>query len=291
LGLNAGFNGARLHEKVFEERYLYHADRLGYLCWGEFGDWGVSGQGPLGHNQKPTASFVAEWMEALERDYNHPSIVGWCPLNETHQALHDRMTVLDDVTAAMFSATKLADPTRPVIDASGYSHRILTTDIYDSHSYEQDPTEFAKLMAGLADERPFVNVTNVGALPMSVPYRGQPYFVSEFGGIWWDPDHSGADGNDTASSWGYGQRVSNEEGFYQRFSGLVEVLLNDPRMFGYCYTQLTDVFQEQNGIYRFDRTGKFDVARVRAAQQRPAAFEKQDLGDRRAWKDPAREAQ
>ncbi|GMA31876.1 hypothetical protein GCM10025875_18680 [Litorihabitans aurantiacus] len=79
LGLEAGFNGARLHEKVFEERYLFHADRLGYLVWGEFGDWGVSGQGGPGHNQAPTASFVTQWLEVLERDHNHPAIVGWCP--------------------------------------------------------------------------------------------------------------------------------------------------------------------------------------------------------------------
>jgi len=275
LGMNAGFNGARLHEKVFEERYLYHADRLGYLCWGEFGDWGVSGQGAVGHNQRPTTSFVAEWLEALERDYNHPAIVGWCPLNETHQVLHDRMTVLDDVTTAMFLATKLADPTRPVIDASGYSHRVLATDIYDSHSYEQDPARFAELLAGIDSGSPLVNVTNVGALPMSVPYRGQPYFVSEFGGIWWDPDAANStDGNDTGQSWGYGQRVAAEDEFYSRFTGLVEVLLDNPKMFGYCYTQLTDVFQEQNGIYRFDRTDKLDLERIRKVQQQPAAFER-----------------
>ena len=74
-------------------------------------------------------------------------------------------------------------------------------------------------------------------------------------------------------SWGYGDRVRDEEGFHARFEGLTGVLLDDPRMFGYCYTQLTDVFQEENGIYRFDRSDKLDVERVRKAQQRPAAFE------------------
>jgi hypothetical protein len=274
LGLQAGFNGARLHQKVFEERYLYHADRLGYLCWAEFGDWGVSGQGPVGDNQHPTASFVAEWTEVLERDHNHPSIIGWCPLNETHQVLHDRTTVLDDVTQAMFRATKLADPSRPVIDASGYSHRVGSTDIYDSHSYEQDPAVLDELMSGLESGQPFVNTTNFGGQPMSLPYRGQPYFVSEFGGIWWDPDQTAlSSGNDVETSWGYGQRVGNEDEFHQRFAGLVGVLLGNANMFGYCYTQLTDVFQEQNGIYRFDRSTKLDVQRVRAAQLRDAAFE------------------
>lgn len=271
LGMTAGFNGARLHQKVFEERYLFHADQLGYLVWAEFGDWGASGQGVRGHNQAPTASFITQWTEVLERDYNHPSIVGWCPLNETYQELHDRITVLDDVTRGMFLATKLADPTRPVIDASGYSHRVQETDVYDAHNYEQSPEVFEAQLAGLTDGRPYLNEHNGAAI--SVPYRGQPYFISEFGGIWWNPDLASASGTRRDGSWGYGQRVADEEGFHRRFEGLTGVLLGNPSMFGYCYTQLTDVFQEQNGIYRFDRGTKLDVTRVRAAQQRPAAVE------------------
>lgn len=276
LAMEAGFNGARLHQKVFEERFLYHADRLGYLVWGEFGDWGCETGGSSGDNQQPDASFVSQWLEAVERDYSHPSIVGWCPLNETYQKLHDRITVLDDVTRAMFLATKAFDATRPVIDASGYAHRVAETDIYDSHSYEQDPEAFRRQMAGLAEDEPFVNSYENGAA-YSQPYRGQPYFVSEFGGIWWDPEAAAAQsGEDRTLSWGYGERVRNEEEFHARFEGLTGVLLQDPAMFGYCYTQLTDVFQEQNGVYRFDRGTKLDVERVRAAQTRPAAIEEQD---------------
>ncbi|MFC7878507.1 glycoside hydrolase family 2 protein [Isoptericola sp. NPDC057391] len=275
LGLEAGFNGARLHQKVFEERYLYHADRLGYLVWGEFGDWGAGDFGRKDDHQKPTTSYVGEWLEALERDFSHPSIVGWCPLNETHQLLHDRITQLDDVTRAMFLATKLADPSRPVLDASGYSHRVLETDVWDSHHYEQDPEAFARDMAGLKDGEPYANRYDEG--PISLPYRGQPYFCSEYGGIWWNPEEAArAAGDDRSESWGYGQRVADEEEFHARFAGLTDALLDDPLMFGYCYTQLTDVFQEQNGIYRFDRSSKLDVDRVRAVQVRPAAFEKGD---------------
>ncbi|MFF9158850.1 glycoside hydrolase family 2 protein [Streptomyces longwoodensis] len=273
LGLAAGFNGARLHQKVFEERYLYHADRLGYLVWGEFGDWGCE-TGERDDNQRPDASYVAEWLEAVERDYSHPSIVGWCPLNETYQHLHDRITQLDDVTRAMFLATKQADPTRPVIDASGYAHRVPETDVYDSHCYEQDPAAFAKTMSGLAEGRPYVNAAPDGR-PWSVPYRGQPYFCSEFGGIWWDPQEAArASGNEADASWGYGERPRTEEEFLTRFEGLTGVLLDDPDMFGYCYTQLTDVFQEQNGLYRFDRSVKLDIERIRRAQTRPAAYER-----------------
>jgi beta-galactosidase/beta-glucuronidase len=276
LGLAAGFNGARLHQKVFEERYLYHADRLGYLVWGEFGDWGGAvASGTDEDNQQPTASFVTQWLEAVARDYNHPSIIGWCPLNETHQLLHDRITQLDDVTRAMFLATKAADTTRPVLDASGYSHRVPETDIWDSHNYEQDQKRFAEQLSGLAEGTPYANTRGVDDRPISQPYAGQPYFCSEFGGIWWNPEAAAADvaGNNATESWGYGQRVRDEDDFYERFTGLVDVLLDDPLMFGYCYTQLTDVFQEENGIYRFDRSNKLDVPRIRSVQTRKAAYE------------------
>ena len=284
LGLAAGFNGARIHQKIAEERFLFHCDRLGYLVWGEFPDWGVSGAGPAGDNQRPGATFVAQWVEAVERDYSHPSIVGWCPLNETHQFLHDRFTVLDDVTLAMFWATKGVDRTRPVVDASGYSHRVAATDVWDSHDYAQDPGVFAEHMAGLADGRPHTNTgRNTGACQdgapdYSLPYAGQPYFCSEYGGIWWVPEaeRSRADEtDDSGESWGYGERVRDEEEFYARAEGLTRVLDQDPLMFGYCYTQLTDVFQEKNGIYAFDRSPKFDAERLRTIFAADAAYEQE----------------
>ena len=277
LSLAAGFNGARLHQKVFEERFLFHADRLGYLVWGEFGDWGAAERGTEEHGefQRPTPNFVSQWLEALERDYSHPSIVGWCGLNETYQEITDRGTVLDDVTRAMFLAAKAMDTSRPVLDASGYSHRVAESDVWDSHNYTQDPALFAQEMAGLAQGRPDTNTGPRGQV-WSLPYGGQPWFCSEFGGIWWRPDAAASNpevDRGATSSWGYGEPPRSEEEFHHRFEGLTGVLLDDPLMFGYCYTQLTDVFQEQNGVYSFDRSEKLDVARVRAAQLRPAAIE------------------
>jgi beta-galactosidase/beta-glucuronidase len=266
LSQAAGFNGARLHQKVFEERFLYHADRLGYIVWGEFGDWGCSGFGPVEDHQKPGSTYVAQWLEALERDYSHPSIVGWCPLNETWQVLTDRLTILDDTTRAMYLATKAMDMTRPVLDASGYSHRVADVDIYDSHDYEQDVTKFAARHGGT--DR-YLNDFREEHKPISLPYRGQPYFVSEFGGTWWSPAAQAGQ-----ASWGYGQRPQTIEEVYARFEGLCGVLLDNASMFGYCYTQLTDVFQEQNGIFTFDRRPKFDLARLHAIQSRAAAIEK-----------------
>lgn len=277
LSIEAGFNGARLHQKVFEERFLYHADKMGYIVWGEFGDWGCSRLGPLdGEHQKPGPDYITQWLEVLERDYSHPAIVGWCPLNETWQALTDRITALDDVTRGMYLATKAMDTTRPVLDTSGYSHRVPEADVYDSHDYTQDPDTFAQRHAGLAEGKPYLNSFESWSIPermvgnrnWSIPYKGQPYFVSEFGGIWWNPDVK--EGED---SWGYGDRPKNIEEFYDRFERLCAILLNDVNMFGYCYTQLTDIYQEQNGIYKYDRSLKFDMERIRKAQQKPAAIE------------------
>ncbi|MCU1583447.1 MAG: glycoside hydrolase family 2 sugar binding protein [Microbacteriaceae bacterium] len=263
LAMSAGFNGARLHQKVFEERYLYHADRLGYLVWGEFADWGARENG----RQIPTATFITQWIEAVNRDYSHPSIIGWCPLNETFEPLTENITVLDDVTNGMYYATKAIDRTRPVLDASGYSHRVEGADVYDSHSYEQNPVAFAEQMAGLAEGHPFVNNAEDGT-EWSISYAGQPYFCSEFGGIWWSATESASTG-----SWGYGEAPLTVDEWYQRAEGLFEVLLSDPSMFGYCFTQLTDVFQEKNGIFTFDREPKFDLGRIRALHSRPAAIE------------------
>ncbi len=280
LSIDAGFNGARLHQKVFEERFLYHADRMGYIVWGEFGDWGCSHNGPTdGEHQTPGADYITQWLECLERDYSHPSIVGWCPLNETWQSITDHITMLDDVTRGMYLATKAMDGTRPVLDTSGYAHRVNGADVYDSHDYDQNPETFAERHAGLAQDDPYINQASgsgrlVGTTAWSVPYRGQPYFVSEFGGIWWNPDVK--EGED---SWGYGNRPTSLDEFYDRFEKLCAILLDDVNMFGYCYTQLTDIYQEQNGIYKYDRGEKFDLERIRNAQIRPAAIELADKGD------------
>jgi len=265
LSLDAGFNGARLHQKVFEERFLYHADKMGYLCWGEFPDWGCRGLWPDENRMYHGITFAAQWMEAVERDFSHPCLIGWCPLNETYQELRNTITELDDAARAMYLVTKAADPTRPVLDASGYSHRVPATDIFDCHDYEQNPDIFREHHAGLAEGKPFLN----GPLerPWNITYRNQPFFISEFGGVWWNAEAAEKD------SWGYGERPQNVEEWFQRIKGLCEVRLQNPHMFGYCYTQLTDTFQEQNGVYTFDRQPKYDMAKLAEVQKQPAAIE------------------
>jgi hypothetical protein len=155
------------------------------------------------------------------------------------------------------------DLTRPVLDTSGYSHRLPESDIYDAHDYAQDPSIFADHLSGLEANHPYQS-DHPGI--ESIPSSGQPFFVSEFGGTWWNPDDP--------DGWGYGERPGDLEEFHERFASLCRTLLENRNVFGYCYTQLTDVFQEQNGIVLFDRKPKFDLKRLRDAQRAKAAIER-----------------
>ena len=248
LSMAAGFNGARLHMKVFEPRLLYWADRLGYLVWGEYPNWGLNEA-----DERALLHMLPEWMEAVARDYDHPSVVGWCPFNETGTG---RVAA---TFKTIYDVTRAIDPTRPIIDTSGYVHAV--TDIYDVHDYEQDVGVFAERYAKVAD-----GTCIYQNQPRHERYEGQPYFVSEFGGPWWDHDGDG-------EGWGYGKAPKDKEEFYARYQGWVDALLGNPRMCAFCYTQLTDVMQEKNGMYTFDRRPKFDMARVRAINGRKAAVE------------------
>lgn len=252
LSMAAGFNGARLHMKIFEPRLLYHADRLGYLLWGEFPNWGMDESNPAS-----LLSILPEWICELERDYNHPSVIGWCPFNETGVRRNH------EIFKVVYEATRQIDPMRPIIDSSGYVH--VLTDIYDVHDYTQDPAELYRHHEALwKDGGPiWQNFPKDDA-----PYAGQPYFVSEFGGTYWNIDEN------SDPAWGYGKAPETMEEFYTRFEGLTHVLLDNPKMCAYCYTQLTDVFQEKNGIYAFDRRQKFDLERLHRIQSHKAAIEK-----------------
>lgn len=252
LAQDMGFNGARLHEKIFEPRFLYHADRAGYLVWGEHGNWGLRLSDPAALH-----AFLPEWTEAVERDFNHPSIIGWCPFNETWDDNGTRQ--LDANVALVYRMTKLLDPTRPCIDTSGCYH--VETDIFDTHEYNQDPQAFAGMMG---KDAPNGGIRN--EFPQRQRYTpGQPFFVSEYGGIYW---------SDQPGGWGYGQAPQTREEFLERYRALTQVLLGNPNHFGFCYTQLYDVEQEQNGLYTYQRQPKFDPAAIRAINTQTAAVEK-----------------
>lgn len=255
LSQAAGFNGARLHQKIFEPRYLYWADKLGYLVWDEYPSWGVD-------FSKPEALTVVldEWRTEVVRDRNHPAVVGWCPLNETGGG-----ETMADVQR-LLAVTQDLDPTRPFLDTSGYTHLWPHTDIFDTHDYAGDPKALAARYAvfRLTGGQPW---NNRPGDPRS-RYRGQPFFLSEFGGIHVKTPR------DTKPGWGYGKALAMGE-FLKRYEQLTGVLLNNPNMFGFCYTQLTDIEQEQNGVYFYDRKPKYDPALIRVLNRRLAACETQ----------------
>ncbi len=256
LSLAAGFNGARLHQKVFEPRFLYHCDRSGYLVWGEQANWGLDVSAPDG-----LKCFLPEWMEALERDFNHPAIVGWCPFNETWD--YEGRKQDDDLLRIVYRMTKQYDTTRPCIDTSGNYH--VETDIYDLHDYEQDPEVFAGHYESFAKGGALRD--NHAARQTPVP--GIPAFISEYGGIKWDVEGS------NEASWGYGDGPKTEGEFIARYKGLTDALLDNPHMFGFCYTQLYDVEQETNGLYTYGRKPKFDMETFRKINGRRAAIEEE----------------
>jgi beta-galactosidase/beta-glucuronidase len=244
LAMQAGFNGARLHQKVFEERFHYWADRLGYLTWGESSSWGIDVK-----DITSARNFLSEWHEIVVRDRNHPSIIAWTPFNETwdtgDRRQHNRLHI------DAYELTRSLDPTRPVNDTSGYAH--ARTDLWTVHTYTQPPVELGEQLK-LKDGQPFRN------FPDREPeYEGQPYMVDEFGGIKWIPPDRRPFASD---SWGYGEGPRTLDEFYTRLEGQLLVMRNLSHISGYCYTQLTDVEQEQNGIYNYDRTPKFDLARI-----------------------------
>lgn len=252
-----GFNGARLHQKVFEPRFLYHADRLGYMVWAETGNWG------LDHTlEENIYNFLPEWLEEIDRDFSHPSVIGWCPFNETwNKHGREHCTQLLDT---VYDITKSIDGTRPVITDSG-AFPTERTDVHDVHDYEQDPEKFrfnySKIDEGIINDQLY-----------RMDKRRQfyktelPVFVSEYGGIGWIMD-----GGDSA--WGYGKSVEGEEEFFARLRGLTDVLLENEKIFAFCYTQLTDVEQEQNGLLTYGRKFKFAPEKYYDIFARKAAIE------------------
>lgn len=255
LSMQAGFNGARLHQKVFEPRYHYWADKLGYLTWGESSSWGMDANNPIA-----ARNFISEWTEIIERDRNHPSIIIWTPFNESIFTLEEHVRFNanlrkqhDRFVADVYDIIKRIDPTRPVNDVSGFLH--IKTDIWSGHLYEQDPEKFRELLESELEGKPYTPHRE-----HSYDYEGEPWILDEFGGIKWNPSQQRTN---TRESWGYGSPPGSLEEYYQRLEELVDIVLSLEDCVGYCYTQLTDVETEQNGIYYYNRDLKFDMERIR----------------------------
>ena len=255
----AGFHGARLHQKVFEKRFIYHCDKEGYIVWGEHANWGMDYTDAIAQG-----NFICEWTEIIERDFNSPAIIGWCPFNETwgyHEKNSDARPI-----ESVYRITKLYDNTRPCIATSGNYH-INKMEIYDVHDYMQSTEGFednyAHIAEGVVNDQ--VERNNKG----TQPYHGEPIFVSEYGGIKWAKDEK--------DGWGYGDAPETLNEFVERYCKLADILITNPYIMGLCYTQLYDVEQECNGLYYYDRTPKFSeevMAKFRETMNKTAEIEK-----------------
>ena len=254
----AGFNGARLHQKVFEERFHYWADKLGYIVWGEMASWDKD------FNSVAAArNFLSEWGNIVVRDRNHPALIVWTPFNEEFGVpSNEAGRFLTDV----YNETRRLDPTRPVNTVSGGIYVI--SDFCTAHCYEQDG---ARLHSMLFDGEKFYQPQgpNEGfeRAIRKLYYDGSlPYLLDEFGGI-----KCAETQPEGGNSWGYGNAAPTREDFYTRLEALVKAIVDhSDKICGFCYTQLTDVEQEQNGVYYYDRGEKFDMGRVKAIFQMKA---------------------
>ena len=246
LSMKAGFNGARLHEKVFEDRFHYWADKLGYITWAEFPNWGMN------ENAKASETyFLREWPRIVNYLKNHPSIITWTPFNETNtlecNAQHKKLMRI------AYDVTKKIDPTRPVNETSGYQHQ--KTDIWTVHHYEPIPEKLNKALnpkKGVYRNFPHFETS----------YKNQPYIIDEYGGVWWLPKQL----RKKMRSWGHGDAVRPKtlKEVFERMEKQTEVVLKTKHIEGFCYTQLTDVEQETNGVYFYDRKIKFNLKKLKS---------------------------
>jgi beta-galactosidase/beta-glucuronidase len=252
LAKEMGFNGCRKHQKVEDPRFLYWADRLGFLVWGE------CPSAPSFH-EKAVARLTREWVEIIERDYNHPSIVAWVPLNESwgvpyisdnRQQQHHSL--------AMYHLIRSIDPTRLVISNDGWEQ--TKTDICAVHNYnhgnkdEVEKYEQYKMELSTKDAVLHSRPAGKGIYANGFYHEGEPILLTEFGGIGYKVDKE--------DGWGY-TSVSSEEDFISDYKRILEAVYSSRTLFGYCYTQLTDVEQEKNGLLTYERKLKCELKTIK----------------------------
>lgn len=253
--LALGYNGLRKHQKIEDERFLFWCDVKGVLVWSEMAS-------AYEYDDSAVAEFIREWMEIMVQNYNHPCIITWTPFNESWGVGQIRTNrTQQHFTEAVYHLTKSFDRYRPVIVNDGWEHTV--SDILTLHDYEEEGEILRKRYTDhkeqiLQGEFPH-NHGNM-AFAKGFKYQGQPVIISEFGGIAFDSgDEEG---------WGYGNKVSTEEEFIRRFDAITGAIQELPYVCGYCYTQVTDVQQEINGLMDMDRNYKVNPEAIREINER-----------------------
>ncbi len=250
LAKRMGFNGVRKHQKIEDPRYLYWADVLGLLVWGEM---------PSAYRFTPQSidRVTDEWKAAVERDYSHPCIMAWVPINESWGVpnLPDNPAERHYVQA-LYHLTHTLDPTRPVIGNDGWES--VATDIVGIHDYDHDPERIGRRYhADQEIPRIFRRERPGGRLLVIEGERHAelPIVLSEFGGIALSPE---------GGAWGY-SRATSPDDFARRYEALLRAVHSIGIFTGFCYTQFTDTYQEANGLVYADRRPKIPIERIARA--------------------------
>ncbi|WP_110885193.1 glycoside hydrolase family 2 protein [Deinococcus yavapaiensis] len=246
-----GFNGVRIHQKIEDPRFLYWCDRVGLVVWGEIANAYV-------FDEDAQLRLTSEWLEAVRRDFNHPCVVAWVPLNESWGVPNlERDALQRHFVKGLYHLTKSLDPTRPVIGNDGWQH--VAGDILGIHDYAFTGDVLRERYGSheqLAHTFERVQPHFRRILTDGHTRRGEAVMLTEFGGLSLRPAES-------ERWWGYGTVGSPDE-LLEKYRELVAAVLESNVLMGFCYTQLTDTEQETNGLLRADRTPKVDPAKLRA---------------------------
>lgn len=251
-----GFNGVRKHQKIEDPRYLYWADRLGLLVWGEM-------PSAYRFTRRAIKRTVREWTDVIERDYSHPCIVVWVVFNESWgvpelTAVHG---VQRHAVEALYHLTKTLDATRPVIGNDGWESS--ATDIIGIHDYDPSPAHMRQHYGRRVVPDELLDRRRPGGRVLTLdgyPNRGVPIMLTEFGGI----AIAQAQTPEGAAVWGY-STARNEAEFARLYEELLHAVNHTALFSGFCYTQFCDTFQEVNGLLYADRTPKVPLEQIARA--------------------------
>jgi len=245
-----GFNGARKHQKLEDPRYLYWADHMGFLVSSEMAN-------AYEFDDAYVDRFTHEWTAAVERDYNHPSIVVWVPINESWGVPNLRDPRQQDHLKSLYALTHSLDSTRLVIDNEGWEHTDMT-DLFAIHDYARTGDLLYERYKDLGKSGAGIPDNYKASLIPGYHYNGSPVALTEFGGIAFIPP-----GHDVPpEAWGYSGVEKTTDAALDRLRGLYNAIARIPGFAGLCYTQLTDVEQEINGLMTYDRKLKFDAHKL-----------------------------
>ena len=251
LAKEMGFNGCRKHQKIEDPRFLYWADQLGYLVWGECA-------AAPSFSETAVARITKEWIEIVERDYNHPCIVTWVPINESWGVANISYSLQQaSHSLGLYYLIKSLDSTRLVVSNDGWE--MTKTDICAIHNYnhgnKNEKEKYAYFIESLKTKESILasRPANRSLYVNGFRHEGEPILLTEFGGIGFIVDGG--------SGWGY-TTASDEAEFIDEYKRIMEALCSSRALHGYCYTQLTDVEQEINGILTYDRKPKCNLAEI-----------------------------